>query len=350
MVADFNQDGWDDILINRHYRDPLQLMLNNGDGTFSELAASFAVIDRHGCATADVDLDGALDLYCSVGANKGTTNTPKELLLNPLDGGGTWASQAWGLIDGFSRGRMATFLNLDGDEFADLYVLAEPSRADAHSSSNRLYRNDDGAGFISAPEWGLDHSLGASCVLATDLDADGDDDILLCTSEPFGGLARGARLYLNDDGRFVDRTLAWGISPDSVGDLEMADFDGDGALDLAQLSATLLRVSLRRGNQFQVAYELALGGHDIALGDVNGDDRADIYLSRWAAGNTGHMMLVNGGDGTSFSAMSIPQPGAGRPDGVLPIDYDHNGRTDFVTFNGPSGDGPTTLVAFFPED
>jgi hypothetical protein len=47
--------------------------------------------------------------------------------------------------------------------------------------------------------------------------------------------------------------------------------------------------------------------------------------------------------------MEIPQPAAGRAQDVLALDYDRNGRTDFVTLNGEDIAGPLKLTAFFPE-
>jgi hypothetical protein len=69
---------------------------------------------------------------------------------------------------------------------------------------------------------------------------------------------------------------------------------------------------------------------------------------RRVAGNGGDLMLVNNGTGTSFSQMAIPEPGQGSADEVLPIDWDHNGRTDFVTINGWSKQGSDQLIAFYP--
>jgi len=118
---------------------------------------------------------------------------------------------------------------------------------------------------------------------------------------------------------------------------------------VVQLTHDGLHVFLARGSSFQQAYQLAFGqGVAMAVGDVDGDDRPDIYVARRTAGNAGHLMLVNRDQATSFVSMGIPEPGAGRADDVLAIDYDGNGRTDFLTFNGWSVDGPLKLTAFYP--
>ena len=349
-VADFNDDSFDDVFINLHWEFEPRLMLGSASGTFTQLAAEYALVDRHRCAAEDVDLSGSMDLFCVIGTNKGTTNTPNELLLDVSEAGGTWASEAFGVSDGFGRGRDVTFLDLNGDPYPDVYVANEPSRADAMWSSNRLYRNLNGQGFGPAPEWGLDHAVGFGISESADLDNDGDDDLLLRVTEPGDGQEPGARIYINQGGQFVDRTVQLGLAmPDAV-DMEVADFDGDGRLDVAQLSAEMLRVKLAGDDTYEQVFELSVTqAIAMAVGDVDADGRPDIYVAQRGNGNSNHLMLVNRDDATGFVSMTIPQPGAGRADDVLAIDHDGNGRTDFVTLNGWStNNGPVKLTAFYP--
>jgi hypothetical protein len=93
----------------------------------------------------------------------------------------------------------------------------------------------------------------------------------------------------------------------------------------------------------------------VAAGDVNGDNRPDLYVMRGqdaAGANAPDQVYLNGGNGTSFTQMSsIPSTSQGAPDSVLPLDYDGNGLTDFLVLNG-GGDaggsaGPVELIAFF---
>lgn len=194
--------------------------------------------------------------------------------------------------------------------------------------------------------------MGGYCAAAADLDGDGDDELLICTSEAIDGRPAGARVFVNDGTRLVDRTAVLGITPIGDSDIEVADFNGDGALDIAQLSATQLRVSLAAADgSFHSAYQLSTSAAvGMAIGDVSGDSRPDIYLARRYGSNTVNLMLINNGSGTSFTSMAIPQPGEGKAENVLAIDWDHNGRIDFVTLNGGAGvSGPVKLLAFYPD-
>jgi len=350
VVSDFNNDGLADIFINLHDQAQPMLMLNSPNHVFSAATDELPLRDRHNCSAADVNLDGSMDLMCAIGDNKGTSATPDELTLSLADNGGQWASDQFGVMDAYGRGRNAVFLNLNGDEYPDLYIVNESSRSDGMLSSNRLYINDGGTRFVSASSWGVDLSNGGACADGADLNGDGRDDLLLCSTGPSGSTT-GLRAYINTGSGFSEQAAALGLVVNGVNDVAVADFNKDGKPDIAELTATGLDVMLNTGNGYVAGYTLAFnGGADLATGDANGDGYPDIYVLRQTQGNTGDLMLINGGDGTSFTSMQIPEPGAGRADDVLAIDYDHNGLTDFITLNGwLDVHGPVQLTAFFPD-
>jgi hypothetical protein len=94
----------------------------------------------------------------------------------------------------------------------------------------------------------------------------------------------------------------------------------------------------------------------VAAGDVNGDNRPDVYVMRGkdaTGANASDQVYLNDGNGTSYTQMSsIPSTSEGQADFVAPIDYDGNGLTDFLVLNGtgshPSPGGPVQLIAFYP--
>jgi hypothetical protein len=87
----------------------------------------------------------------------------------------------------------------------------------------------------------------------------------------------------------------------------------------------------------------------LAVGDVNGDHNPDIYVVGGRTGNTNapdYLLLGNATGG--FTTQPIPETTVGYGDRVYPLDYNHDGLTDFLVLNG-GGDsanipGPIQLL------
>lgn len=166
--ADFDGDGDVDLLVTN--RGPNRLYENLGDGTFRDVAERAGVADplwSTGTAIGDYDRDGDLDFYvCNYvdyddgglgpdvlarqpGGGLGVPFTlnpssfdpqPNRLYRNRGDGTFEEVGQTCGVQDPQGRSLGATFCDLDGDGWLDLYVNNDVS-------PNRLFRNrggDDG--------------------------------------------------------------------------------------------------------------------------------------------------------------------------------------------------------------
>jgi hypothetical protein len=346
VVADFDATGTPDILLGRHYQAPAQLFLNNGAGHFDEAdRGTFASSDRHNCAAADVNGDGALDAYCAVGAVHGTAVKANELWLQQPGVNFVERAQANRVADPLGRGRRVAFLDANGDGWPDLLLGNEDERPDGMPTYNRLFVNQAGQGFVPAPELGLDGKPGDTISVA-DVDGDGLADVLLSNS------MGTPELYHNDGGLgFTDVAQAMGIAGDTGFNSILADVNADGSPDVVEVSRTLLQVKVQSAGTFQLAYTSALtGGRMAAAGDANGDGVADLYIQQdGGTSNYPDLMLLNDGDATSFTPMSIPETLLGQSQHVYPIDYDANGLTDFLVLNGgEQRQGPIQLIAFFP--
>jgi hypothetical protein len=95
-------------------------------------------------------------------------------------------------------------------------------------------------------------------------------------------------------------------------------------------------------------------GLAVAAGDVNGDERPDLYVMEGKSAtstNAPDLVYLNDGTGNNFSKMSsIPSTSDGAAESVWPIDYDSNGLTDFLVLNGDGqAQGPVQLIAFSPD-
>src|SRR5579863_4874192 len=132
---------------------------------------------------------------------------------------------------------------------------------------------------------------------------------------------------------FNQSLYAAGTYPTSIA---VGDFNGDGRADLAVTNFSDNTVSILLGNgegTFQPAVTYAVGNApaSVAVGDVNGDGKLDLAVANYAD-NTVSVLLGNG-DGTF-----TPAPGAPAKVGIGPIfialgDFNGDGSLDFATAN-----------------
>lgn len=351
IKVDIDGDEWPDLLIGRHSNSAWLLMNRGGRFTMSK-AASFPGIDRHGCTTGDANGDRRPDLFCATGALHGAGVKTDELWIQQPDGTFRDEAIAMRVADPVGRGRLATFFDLDHDRHADLFIANRPDRTDGLPSRHRILANPSGDHYVPRSVLGIDAASGADCVVPADLDRDGWEDIVLCQRAIGRPDGQGIRVLRNVRGRLVDVTSRVGIPTANVVDAVVADMDGDRVPDIVQITPWELRVWLRRGDRYRTGYRRSLtSAVAVASGDVNGDGAPDLYVVQGTMERqVRDLMLVNGGHGTSFRSMAIPQARSGSAEDVIAIDHDRNGLADFVVLNGRGSlrAGPIQLIAFYP--
>jgi hypothetical protein len=344
-VADFNGDGWKDVLIVRHNDAPAVLYRNDG-GTFTEVNEGlFSTRDRHDCAWGDVNNDGRPDVYCTLGACQGTCAHDNELWIQQPDGTFVDQAAAFGVTDPYGRGRWTTFIDVNHDPYPDLFVGNWYPREDNRESPNRLFINMNGTSFRDAPEYGLNKEKGADSAQSVDYDQDGWEDLLVCGKEKL-------ILYRNKSGQDFDNVTSSVDLSGECKDALIAKMDGGKSKDLVRIKSGRVKVVLQKDGQFDPVYEKELdSGRALAQGDIDEDGDKDLYVLQSGddsgTGNDKDFALRNDGTGKSFSSVDMPRAQNGRGDDVEAIDYDDNGMRDFVVLNGRGDDeGPIQLIRF----
>jgi len=343
-VADLTGDGWPDLFVSHHWH-PANLWTNNQDGTFSAADVSFfsTILDRHDCQAADFNQDGSMDIFSSVGADRGTALKCNGLFIQQPDGSFTDVAYQWNIGDATGRGRFCAVLDANNDGFPDVFYGTDPVRADGLPSINRFYRNTGQGSFIDSPAMGLNLNIGALSARTVDYDCDGWPDLLIC------GYTGGLRLFKNNQGHgFSDVSSILGPSINAV-DAVMVDVNHDNRPDLIVLTKTAVKLIRQNADgTFAKPKTILTVSNAVALavGDVNGDNNPDIYVvcGKTGTANAQDFLLI--GDATGgFTSQAIPQTTAGSGERAFPIDYNHSGLTSFLVLNGavPSA-GPIQLL------
>jgi FG-GAP-like repeat len=307
-IADYNNDGHDDIYITGHDpNDRIWYWTANGYVASSQGLELPVHSDRHDCSPADVNLDGRMDFYCTVGAAKGSGGGDNELWLQKPDGTHEMvgATRDFGAKDNTGRGRRTVFFDFNHDGLPDIFLtnLAE-LRDDGLPNVNRVFINQGDATFAEAPTIATG-VFGSACVAKGDVNQDGWDDILVCSDN-------GApHLYVNNrKGDFTElpipttgknqtaqkrgggsiQRLSWGkpvpmdvLVGDWV-DAKFADMNADGRTDLVVITrSNRLQIWKNTGKEpyfskVMLDEPLPNIGASLAVADFNHDGRPDVYV------------------------------------------------------------------------
>jgi hypothetical protein len=306
-------------------------MRNRGDGTFAQvLPTLFRRYDRHGCVAADFGSpagtgqpDGRPDLYCTVGADQGTSARPypKELWLRDPVLGFTNQIQRWGALGEHDRGRAVAALDVNRDGLPD---LAAANMASAlFFSPNRLYLNRGGR-FEEVIDPALQREAASECV-ASFVRQDGYPDLFFC-ARPAANAGAGVLTFRNAGdarGTLREVTQSTAYRASAARHLAFADMNGDNRPDLILLTFTKLAVWFNVGDQFpreSFAFPLR-EAHHFAVCDIDGDPlhRPDLYVvegkSRTQPVQYPDFVLLNDGSGRVFAPFrAMPQAGSGDGD------------------------------------
>jgi hypothetical protein len=348
--VDYDNDGWPDIyLVNGGTMDVLRgkekapraaLYRNNKDGTFTDVTEKAGVGNERfgqGVCAGDYDNDGWADLY--------VTNYGKNRLYrNNKDGTFTDVAEKAGVAPGmWSTG--CAFGDYDGDGRLDLFVagyieldlnqLPPTATGNAAQAAKGEDKNSGGMG--------ASYSAGmAYCQYRSQR--------VMCG--PRGLKGAPDHLFRNNgDGTFTDVSARAGVA-DKAGyygfGVAWFDLDDDGRPDLIVANDSTPNYVYRNkgdGTFEDVSYAsgAALNEHGreqahmgVAIGDYDGDGRADIHITNFS--DDSNVLYHNDGGGI-FTDVTFP---AGLAEATIPFlgwgtnffDYDNDGALDLLAANG----------------
>jgi uncharacterized protein YfaP (DUF2135 family) len=294
-IGDFNGDGNEDLVTANFSGNNISVLLGNGDGTF-RLPVDYATqVAPTSVAVGDFNGDGKLDLA--------VTN---------LCGGDKSCE---------SRGTVSILLGNGDGTF-------QP-RKDYPVGAYRPVS-------VAVGDFNGDHKL--DLAIAN-----------LCGNDPTcqSGPNNVSILLGNGDGTFQKpQKFGTGSNPSSVA---VADFNGDGKLDLAVANNIDSTVSILLGNgdgtfQHRVNYPTGTAPSSIAVGDLNGDGKADLAVADSGLGNvqgSAVSILLGNGDGTF--RRHVDYATGNNPLSVVVADLKGDSKQDLILANN-LGDTVSVLL------
>ncbi len=332
-VADYDRDGWDDILIVGRYG--VALFRNNKDATFTDVTQAAGLrFTAHFVIGlfADLDNDGDSDLF--LGRRDGGDRN--HVFLNE-NGSFVDLPGAAGIDTAVSIGSAAVG-DYDNDGFVDLFLSTR-------GAADQLYRNtSDGSGIafenvssLSAMG-GLSFSIGMQPTWI-DFDHDGDQDLFV-VHDAFDL----SRLYMND-GALPFPNIATPMNIANVGagnsmGVTWGDYDRDGWQDVyvSRIDSAGLYRYAGSGPFQDVA---ALAGADsngmtwgVTFADLDNDGWEDlpmVNVSSFGGTHPRSLLYRNNGNGT-FTDVGDETGFSEHRDfyGLASGDFDNDGRVDLV--------------------
>jgi hypothetical protein len=323
-IADFDQDGWNDVYVtNSRYGSKNSLFHNQKDGSFVDVAKQLGVGELNvmgsgvsmGSVWADYDNDGFEDLLVykwgrpEIFRNeqgKGFTNVTNKSGLPRWINANTalWLDyNSDGLVDLFIGGYFPE--DLDLWDLKQTSVLTESFEYAQNGGRNFLFENAGDGTFLDVTEKvGLTSTRWTLAGGAVDVDLDGYPELIVAND--YGT----DEFYYNDGGkRFIEqgKETAVGFSPKSGMNVTFGDVYNNGQLGIYISNITEEGVLLQ-GNNFWVpkkengklSYQnlarksgIESGGwsYGAQFGDLNNDGFMDLFVANG---------FISGQKGTSY--------------------------------------------------
>jgi hypothetical protein len=325
-IGDLNGDGHPDIVLvkGRHWQLTSRIFFGDGKGHFSPGPELPSKAKSYSGSLADMTKNGHLDIVLS-----NDMPDPKLILLNDGKGkftvGGTYGQPEW-------ETRNAAVADLNGDGFPDIAVANREMTSYVCLNDGRLH-------FDCRP---LPDSPSATTVAIADMNGDGANDVIYACRD-----GCQSRVYFNDGKGNFPRAVPWGPTRSSTRAMAVADFDGDGHLDIAACHEGLgCFVYLNDGHgNFATGIRFdppKPGPFSMLAVDLNRDGRPEIVVGYVEAPG---IVYFNDGSGRKYHAVPFGD-GKGAVLGMAAADLDGDGWPDiaaarsdapsFVMFNRPA--------------
>ncbi len=359
-VGDFNADGVQDLAVANDGSNSVSILLGDGEGSFQ--AGPRLVTGAHpsSIAVGDFNRDGAQDIaVTNMGVFPGNIGSIDVFIAN---GDGSFQTRSNYPV---GRGpRAVAVLDSNGDGVQDLVV------------ANYGYYRFMGEGYVHIPDQTLSLLVGRGdgtfelaepiqvepgpfSLVIGDFNGDGLQDLAMTHST-----WNVSVLLSNGDRTFQTTPSFFGVRDPTCAAL--GDFNGDGVLDLAvtsgffdSWSSSKVSVFLGKGDGSFLAaprYHVQDYSSSVAVADFNGDGALDLAVGTFDISEYTVSLILGNGDGT-FQTPRLVRAGPNialfiaaadfNGDGVPDLAVLNQGRIDVAVVLG-NGDGSFQVPRTFP--
>jgi hypothetical protein len=272
VLSDVNEDGKQDLVVGAVHLFPklsnIWVMLGDGTGKFSGLKEYYtgdAHASNESIGVTDMTGDGHLDI---VG------RTSSQVAVLPGTGAGTFGPAI--PSGNTSPGQVGTLVaDFTGDAILDVVAVIRTGNEDIGSGDLRLNKGNGDGTLVHVQTRSYDGNPGGSQV--ADLNGDGRPDVAVTGTRGSNGGRNGLRVSLNT-GNALGPIVFYQFPPFPIEDLDAADYDVDGDIDLAGTGHDSLVIALNKGDGVldSFAEYISPGNASHVAGDFNGDSKPDI--------------------------------------------------------------------------
>ena len=306
LVGDFNGDGIPDLAVILYEFDAIEILLGNGDGTFTDgmLIPGSSPYPSPQVAIGDFNGDGIADIAMLDGSGG------SEMSVYLGNGDGTFSSTP---VNSTISGNPVYFAvgDFNGDGTPDIAVTVEGT-----DQVSILLGNGDGTFTATST---VHCGTEAAAITAADFNADGKLDLAVGFSSASVSGDGVTVLTGNGDGTFNSPPSVQTVNTNHATSIQVADFNGDGFPDVVltdqdtNIVAFLNNGSGALSESFPVSLPPTIYpiiNQAVAVGDLNGDGYSDIATGSYYV--SGVSLLFTQPTETATSSANILLPTAGQ--------------------------------------